>query len=108
MALPALTREQQHAAINNAHRVRRERAALLADLKSGRAALADVLGRDDDLVRRTRVGALLRALPGVGAVKANAILAAAGIAESRRVASVGPHQRQRLLDGTDTLSTRTR
>lgn len=103
MTLPTLTRDQQHAAIRRANQCRRDRAALLADLKTGRTTLAVVLDRDDDLVRRTRVAVLIRALPGVGTVKTSAILAAAGVPEGRRVAGVGHQQKRRLIAAVASL-----
>jgi ribosomal protein S13 len=41
---------------------------------------------------------LLESLPGVGKVKARAIMADIGISETRRVRGLGPHQVKALVD----------
>src|SRR6266540_2026211 len=46
--------------------------ALLAGVKAGTLTLAGVLGRDDDLARKTKVNQVIRALPGVGKARAAA------------------------------------
>src|SRR5260370_16647576 len=55
MALPALSPEQRQAALHKAREARAARSDLLAGLKAGTLTLADVLGRDDGLARKTRV-----------------------------------------------------
>src|SRR5258707_11956511 len=55
MALPALSPEQRQAALQKAREARAARSDLLAGLKAGTLTLADVLGRDDGLARKTRV-----------------------------------------------------
>ena len=42
--------------------------------------------------------ALLESLPGVGKVKARAIIADIGISETRRVRGLGPHQVKALIE----------
>jgi ribosomal protein S13 len=44
---------------------------------------------------------MLEALPGVGKVKARATMEEIGIAETRRVRGLGPHQAQALIDRFD-------
>jgi zinc transporter ZupT len=75
----------------------RDRAAILAAVKSGRTSLADVLGRRDTAARRLRVARLLRALPGYDASSAAALMARAGVDEKRRVGGLSERQRRRLL-----------
>jgi hypothetical protein len=82
MALPALSAERRQAALRKA---RAARSALLAGLKAGTLRLADVLGRDDDLARKTKVAQVVRALPGVGQARAAAIMGRAGIPAERRI-----------------------
>src|SRR5258708_35374791 len=55
MALPALSPEQRQAALQKARQARAARSDLLAGLKAGTLTLADVLGRGDDLARKTKV-----------------------------------------------------
>ena len=47
---------------------------------------------------KLKVVSLLESLPGVGKVKARAIMEEIGIAETRRVRGLGPHQSQALIE----------
>jgi ribosomal protein S13 len=47
---------------------------------------------------KTKVSRALRSVRGVGAVKAARLMAACGIADSRRLAGLGPRQRRALID----------
>jgi len=64
---------------------------------AGTLTLADVLGRDDDLARKTRVAQVVRELPGVGKARATAIMERAGIPAERRIGGLGARQREQLL-----------
>jgi transposase len=99
VALPPLTPEQRSAALVKAAAARATRAAVKSRLKSGETALSAVIeaGQTDDAVGKLKVAALLEALPGVGRVKARAIMAEIGISESRRVRGLGPHQSAALV-----------
>ncbi|MGH3389116.1 MAG: hypothetical protein ACRDOO_09590 [Actinomadura sp.] len=77
---------------------RRDRAALLAEVKSGRTSLAEVLRRTDDTARRLRVGRLIRALPYRDLAKVTASPVTGGLDEKRRVGSLSDHERRELLD----------
>jgi hypothetical protein len=94
MALPALSPERRQAALRKA---RAARSALLAGLKAGTLTLADVLGRDDDMARKTKVAQVVRALPGVGQARSAAIMGRAGIPAERRIGGLGARQREQLL-----------
>jgi hypothetical protein len=97
MALPVLTPEQRQASLAKAREVRTARSALLAELRANTVTLADVLGREDDLARRTKVSQVLRAVPGVGPARAAAIMERAGIPAERRIGGLGARQREQLL-----------
>ena len=97
MALPALSPEQRQEALAKAREARAARSALLAGVKAGTLTLAGVLGRDDDLARKTKVAQVIRALPGVGQARAAAIMERAGIPAERRVGGLGARQREQLL-----------
>jgi hypothetical protein len=97
MALPALSPEQRQEALQKARKARTARSALLAGLKAGTLTLADMLGRDDDLARKTKVAQVLRALPGIGKTRAAAIMERTGIPAERRVGGLGARQREQLL-----------
>jgi hypothetical protein len=97
MGLPVLSPEQRQEALAKAREARAARSALLAGVKAGTLTLAGVLGRDDDLARKTKVNQVIRALPGVGKASAAAIMERAGIPAQRRVGGLGARQREQLL-----------
>ncbi|NUP47128.1 MAG: integration host factor, partial [Catenulispora sp.] len=69
MALPTLTPEQRAAALAKAGEVRRARSEMLADVKAGKLSLKAVLDRaakGEEMVKKTKVTALIKALPGYG------------------------------------------
>ncbi|WP_029069707.1 integration host factor, actinobacterial type [Jonesia quinghaiensis] len=100
MPLPELTPEQRQAALEKAAEARRVRAEVKSRLKSSQSRLSDVIkqGDSDDAIGKLKVVSLLEALPGVGKVKARAIMEEVGIAESRRVRGLGPHQTTALVE----------
>ncbi|GAB6937745.1 integration host factor, actinobacterial type [Isoptericola variabilis] len=100
MALPPLTPEQRAAALEKAAEARRVRAEIKNRLKYSQGSLKDVIekGKTDDMVGKLKVVSLLESLPGVGKVKARAIMEEIGIAETRRVRGLGPHQASALIE----------
>lgn len=105
MALPTLTPEQREQALAKAAHARRRRGELKLDLSNGKITLRSLLegeygdyAADAEVVRKTRMDQLLRAVPRVGAVKAEAIMQQAGIADNRRLAGIGQEQRRRLIE----------
>jgi hypothetical protein len=94
VALPPLTPEQRAAALAKAAVARRERAAAKNRLKYSQGSLADVIqeGRDNEIIGKMKVSALLESLPGVGRVRARQIMDEVGISESRRVRGLGANQ----------------
>lgn len=99
MALPPLTPEQRAAALQKAAAARQARAEVKSRLKYSQGSLSAVIGdgQKDDVIGKLKVVALLESLPGVGKVKARAIMAEIGISESRRVRGLGPHQAAALI-----------
>ncbi len=104
MALPPLTPEQRTAALEKAAVARRERAAVKNRLKYSQGSLADVvtLGKDDEIIGKMKVSALLESMPGVGRVRARQIMEEIGISESRRVRGLGANQAAALITRFDT------
>lgn len=96
--LPSLTPEQRAAALEKAAAARRERAELRNRLKHSGASVESVLveGRDNDVIGKMKVSALLESLPGVGKVRARQIMERLGISESRRVRGLGTKQQAAL------------
>jgi hypothetical protein len=97
--LPTLSPEQRAAALEKAAEIRRARAELKEQLKSGKTTLTMVLDRaeTDDVVGKLRVSALLQSMPGIGKVKAMQIMERLKIAETRRLRGLGDQQRKALL-----------
>ncbi|RZL82484.1 integration host factor [Rhodococcus sp. WS4] len=99
MALPQLTDEQRAAALEKAAAARKARAELKDKLKSGDVTLKQVLSKADvdDIIGKTKVSAILEALPKIGKVKAQEIMANLEIAPTRRLRGLGDRQRDALL-----------
>lgn len=99
MALPQLTPEQRADALEKAAHARRERAAVKNRLKHSQGSLKSVIaqGKDDDVVGKMKVSALLESLPGIGRVRATQIMDEIGISHSRRVRGLGANQQEKLL-----------
>ena len=97
---PQLTAEQRQAALAKAAVARRARAEVKDQLKMGSLSLPELftLAGSDETIGKIKVLALLESLPGVGKVKARAIMAEVGISETRRVRGLGPHQAKALVD----------
>ncbi|MCG5218195.1 integration host factor, actinobacterial type [Streptosporangium sp. KLBMP 9127] len=98
MALPTLTPEQRQAALEKAAEARAARAALLAKIKTGELSFSDLLTREDDITKKTKVSQALRAVKGVGPAKATALMEQAGVDVNRRIGGLGAQQRRKLVD----------
>lgn len=100
MALPKLTDEQRQAALAKAAEARKARAELKAELKRGSTNLKEVLDKadTDEIIGKTKVSAILEALPKVGKVKAKEIMEELEIAQTRRLRGLGERQRSALLE----------
>ena len=81
MPLPSLSPEQRAAALEKAAEIRKARAELKDQLKSGKTTLA----------------AVLQAMPGIGKIRATQIMEKLKIADSRRLRGLGEQQRKALL-----------
>ena len=68
----------------------------------GALTLAELLAQaeSDETVGKMKVLSVLESLPGLGKVKARRLMAAVGIAESRRLQGLGTKQRAALLEQT--------
>jgi hypothetical protein len=101
--LRPLTPQERSDALRKAAAARTTRATAKERLKSGELTIAQVIsaGESDDAIARMRVAELLEALPGIGQVRAAAIMEQLGIAASRRVRGLGIHQRRALVDFID-------
>jgi hypothetical protein len=98
MPLPTLTEEQRREALAKAAEARKKRAVLKGQLKNGRMNLQDVLDRrEDEIVGKMKVSAVLESLPGVGKVRARKLMERLDISASRRVRGLGAKQKESLL-----------
>jgi len=100
LALPTLTPEQRADALAKAAEARKARSELLASIKSGKESIEKVLkqAKENKTIGKTKVTQLLKAVPGLGAVKVAALLEQAGIDPDRRAAGLGDRQRSALID----------
>jgi DNA uptake protein ComE-like DNA-binding protein len=99
MALPNLSDADRRAALKKAAEARQKRAALRADIKSGKVTFAALMKKSDDpIVARMKVSTLLESLPGYGKAKAAKIMAELEISDSRRVQGLGARQREMLME----------
>lgn len=97
MTLPKLTPEQRAKATEKALSVRRGRAELKKDLKSGRLTIENVFEGDYEIAKKMTVMQLLSSLPRVGKQTAAEHMAEVGIAPNRRVGGLGARQKRELL-----------
>ncbi|TLM78302.1 MAG: integration host factor [Actinobacteria bacterium] len=99
MALPNLSDAQRAEALKKAAMARQARAALRADIKSGKMAFAAVMKKaGDPIVARMKVSTLLESLPGYGKAKAAKIMDELGISPTRRIQGLGSRQRTELME----------
>ena len=98
MALPTMTPEQRAAALEKAAEARKARAELKANLKAGKVAIKDVLESTDDVVKKTKVSAVLMALPGYGKARVAKLMDECGIQDNRRIGGLGSNQKAALLE----------
>jgi hypothetical protein len=97
---PSLSPEDRARALEKAAAARKERADLKNRLKMGSLSLRELLeqAETNEIYGKTKVLAVLEALPGVGKVKARRAMEEIGIADTRRLRGLGKEQRAKLLD----------
>lgn len=98
MAVPVLTNEQRIAASAKAVIIRTKRAALRKQLKESEITFAEVMSVaiSDEIISGMKVVTVLESLPGIGKIKAAALMNACDIALSRRMKGLGTTQAQKL------------
>jgi guanylate kinase len=96
---PALSPQQRADALIKAAHSRRARADVKAKVKAGILGISDVLilAKSDAAIAKMRVSELLEALPGVGKIRAAAIMERMSISPPRRIQGLGIHQRAELI-----------
>ncbi|MGI8793068.1 MAG: integration host factor, actinobacterial type [Acidimicrobiales bacterium] len=100
---PSLTPEQRQAALAKAAVARRLRAELKEKLKMGSLSLSELIvqAREEEMIGKMKVLAVLESLPGLGKVKARRVMEEIGISETRRLQGLGDNQRKSLLEKLD-------
>lgn len=100
MPLPELSADARREALQKAAEARKVRAELKQQLKAGEIGFPEVLDRADEdvVVGKTKVSAVLEALPRVGKVRARKLMERLDISPSRRLRGLGANQRSRLLE----------
>ncbi|WP_028267127.1 integration host factor, actinobacterial type [Arthrobacter sp. MA-N2] len=100
MTLKALSPEERSDALEKAARARARRALAKEQLRTGGLSIAGLIksAQADEAIARMRVSELLEAVPGIGPVRAAAIMEEIGIAASRRLRGLGIHQSRSLID----------
>lgn len=99
MAVPNISAEDRAKALEKAQKVRKERAAMREQMKSGKMTLSDVLEKkSEDVVGGMRVKYVLESMPGIGKVRAKEIMDQIGIDENRKVKGLGSRQETALLE----------
>lgn len=95
MALPPdITPEQRAAALAKAAASRQERAAVKNKVRTGGISVLEVIeeGKKNEVIGKMKVLDLLQSYPGLGEVRAKAMMDRLGIAQSRRLQGLGPKQ----------------
>ena len=94
MALPPPPPKRRQAALDKAAASRGGGAEGKNRLKNSGASIVEVLheGQRNEVIGKMRVVDLLQSMPGVGKVKAKALMERLAIAESRRVRGLGVKQ----------------
>jgi len=95
---PKLTSEQRALALAKSIEGRRVRAVIKNEIATGTKTIFDAINSDDPAIATMRVRELLASVPGVGAVKAEALMERAKISPNRRIAGLGSHQILRLRE----------
>ncbi|MEX0659144.1 MAG: integration host factor, actinobacterial type [Egibacteraceae bacterium] len=99
MPLPQLDDEARRRALEKAAEARKVRAELKQQLKSGEIDFLEILRRADrnETVGKTKVSAVLEAMPRLGKVRARKLMERLDISPSRRLRGLGINQREKLL-----------
>lgn len=100
---PLRTPEQRKEAMAKAVHTRRERAAFKAACKAGNIPPEAAI--EAPIAQRLKVEEFARSFPGIGTVKAQKIVEACHIRDSRRVSSLGYMQGPRLVEAIKSYMT---
>jgi hypothetical protein len=85
-------------ALSRANEIRTKRAQLKRDLKAGRTSVSQVLQEPPEWVGTAKVMDMLLAVPKIGRVKVNKLLATARISPSKTIGGLSERQRTELVE----------
>lgn len=96
---PTLTQEERDAALLKAKESRQRRSEIKTLVKTQKMTLEDVISKaqSDDALLKMRVIELIESIPGVGKVRAVALMERLNISLTRRIGGLGAHQRANLI-----------
>jgi len=99
-APPQLTPEERARALAKAKLSRQVRAALKLRIKSMEISIAQVfdIATSDEAIAKMRVLELIESIPGMGKVRAKAVMERLNISPTRRVQGLGRHQVDSLIE----------
>lgn len=99
-APPQLTPEERARALAKAKLSRQVRAALKLRIKSMEISIAQVfdIATSDEAIAKMRVLELIESIPGMGKVRAKAVMERLNISPTRRVQGLGRHQMDLLIE----------
>lgn len=89
---PQLSPQARARALEVAKVSRRERAEVKAAIARGEITIFDAINDPRESIRRMRVADLLAAVPGIGKIRAAAIMERRNISPTRRIGGLGVHQ----------------
>lgn len=89
------TEEQKAKGLAAAAESRKYLAQVKTDMKVGKRSVEDVL--NDPTCERMRVSQFLKAIPGIGKVRAQKIMTDLSIPENRRLKGLGSNQRTEII-----------
>lgn len=95
--VPDRSLQQRMDALENANKIRTQRAKLKKDLKRGLASLHDLLLEPPEYLDTCKVFDILLATPKYGRVKANKVLNQCRISPSKTVGGMSQRQRTELV-----------
>lgn len=99
-APPQLTPEERARALAKAKLSRQVRAALKVRIKGMEISIAQVfdIATSDEAIAKMRVLELIESIPGMGKVRAKAVMERLNISPTRRIQGLGRHQAESLIE----------
>ncbi len=96
---PALSESARAQALAKSIHSRQRRAVIKSRIRSGELSLNEILdlAQGEEVIARMRVRELLESMPGLGKIRAAALMEKLAISPARKIAGLGKHQRAALV-----------